>query len=561
MSYVALYRKYRPKVFEEVAGQEHITTTLKNQIIDNKIAHAYLFAGTRGTGKTSTAKIFARAVNCPERVDGNPCNSCSICRKALDGTLMDIVEIDAASNRGVDEIRELREKVKYPPSTGSYRVYIVDEVHMLTVEAFNALLKTLEEPPAHVIFILATTEPHKLPATILSRCQRFDFKRIPVTRIIERLRHVVLETGINMDEEAIEIIARNSDGALRDALSLMDQCLSYSRDGKLTADRVLSALGMASSEFLFGMSEYIAGRDSIGCIKLLDRAVREGKDIGQLFKDLISHFRNLLVAKVSDTSLLETTRERAEAFRKMADGLDVNTLIRIINVLSEAEAKAKWSTQPRIYLEVALIKLCQPSMDVSLEGLQDRIARLEDIIFNRGAVQAQTPVAPLREIRDRTKFEEKISEEQQGPIERVEGDCTPEAAEVAHHEKGKGMQQIEEIWIKVLEDLEKSKKGLYTLLKNSRPFELKGTQLVIGCSSLYGIYHDIVNSKENIEALKKAVKSRTGMDLEIRIQSIEDAPKESQSKAPPEEFDLVEEAKKVFGEDLVQVIEDLQEGI
>lgn len=574
MSYKALYRKYRPQVFEEVVGQGHITTTLKNQIMDNKITHAYLFAGIRGTGKTSTAKVFARAVNCQQRADGNPCNSCSVCTKALAGNLMDIIEIDAASNRGVDEIRDLREKVKYPPSTGKYRVYIVDEVHMLTMEAFNALLKTLEEPPSHVVFILATTEPHKLPATILSRCQRFDFKRISVSDIVSRLKSVVELTEIEVDEEALELIARNADGALRDALSLLDQCLAFERGKKLTVDRTVSILGMASFELLVKISEGIINRDAGRCIQLLNSAVDEGKDIGQLFKDLICHFRDLLITKTSDVTIVETSGERAQILKNLVQKMETNTLIRIINVLTEAESKAKWVSQPRIYLEVSIIKLCRPSMDASLEGLQERVAQLENILLKEGLPKTNTIERDYKEEKVIAESIEKIDEdkskftEEMPLIESIEKGENAESEEKKEkntqdicHEKEIKLEQIEGRWNEILKNLEKSKKGFFTLIKDARPLKINGMNLIIGCGSLHGIYQDIVNRKENIETLQDIIHSITGMKLDIKIENIENVSKSPHKEEPPEVFDLAVEAKKIFGEDLVEVIEEFQEGM
>ncbi len=576
MSYTALYRQFRPVVFEEVTGQEHITVTLKNQIMDGRIAHAYLFAGIRGTGKTSTAKIFARAVNCIDRTNGNPCNSCTVCSKALTGSLMDIIEIDAASNRGVDEIRDLREKVKYLPSSGRYRVYIIDEVHMLTVEAFNALLKTLEEPPAHVIFILATTEPYKLPPTILSRCQRFDFRRISVAGIIDRLNHIAGLIGLEIEEEAVELIARNADGALRDALSMLDQCLTFQKENRLTFERVISILGMASFEFLAEMSEGIVRKNAAACMELLNRALEEGKDVGQLFKDLIYHFRDLLMVKVSGTGILETTGERARILGDIARKMEVPGLIRIINILSEGESKAKWAFQPRIYLEISIIKICQPSMDHSLEGLQERISRLE-VMLSRGGLQSterilegNADVEPAGRTRKKSgkPDSEEACEKAVSSVAKKEHNAGGEnnkAGEEPSQDSGEGrisLEQVEKVWKEILEDLEKSKKGLYTLIKDARPIKVSGTHLKVGCKSLHGIYRDIVNSKENLEALKAIILTRVGANLELSIESIDE--KACQPLKPEEtgkDFDLVRMTREVFGEDLVEVIEDIQEEI
>ena len=295
----ALYRVYRPQKFEDVVGQEHITKTLRNQIENNNIGHAYLFSGTRGTGKTSTAKIFARAVNCLESKNQEPCNNCDVCKDILNDNIMDVVEIDAASNNSVDDIRELRESVKYSPTKAKYKVYIIDEVHMLSQGAFNALLKTLEEPPSYVIFILATTEPHKIPATILSRCQRFDFKRVTVKDITSRMQRICAEENIEVEEKALNLIARNSQGALRDALSILDQCISFG-DEKIEYNDVVELLGTVNIEQLFDLAQYIIDQNTKESLKVLNEFIIWGKDIRNLINDLIDHFRNLMICKVSN---------------------------------------------------------------------------------------------------------------------------------------------------------------------------------------------------------------------------------------------------------------------
>ncbi|MTI66135.1 MAG: DNA polymerase III subunit gamma/tau, partial [Firmicutes bacterium] len=286
MGYQALYRKFRPRTFDEVLGQEHITTILKNQILNDNIAHAYLFSGTRGTGKTSTAKIFARAVNCENNTNGNPCNECEVCKKIQDESIMDVVEMDAASNNSVDDIRELREKVKYLPSKGRYKVYIIDEVHMLSKGAFNALLKTLEEPPKHLLFILATTEPQKLPATILSRCQRYDFKRLNMKDIVDNMKTICNDIDVEIEDRGLHLIARNADGAMRDALSILDQCVSFA-EGKITHDYILSILGTVNNDVYFDMADHIINKDLNKALELIEYIVLNGKDIKQFIKDLI----------------------------------------------------------------------------------------------------------------------------------------------------------------------------------------------------------------------------------------------------------------------------------
>lgn len=345
----ALYRVYRPKTFGDVVGQEHIVKTLKNQIKNNNIGHAYLFSGTRGTGKTSTAKIFARAVNCLNPINEEPCNECEICIDTLNDNIMDIVEIDAASNNSVDDIRELRESVKYTPSKAKYKVYIIDEVHMLSQGAFNALLKTLEEPPSYVIFILATTEPHKIPATILSRCQRFDFKRVSSKDIASRMSYICKKENIEAEEKALSLIARNSQGALRDALSILDQCMSFGNE-KIEYNDVIELLGTVNIDELFELSQSIIDENTKKSLEILNEFIIWGKDIRNLINDLIDHFRNLMVCKVSKDldEIISLPEESIERLKEQSQNVNINDLIRILNILSETQDSMKSSSNTRI---------------------------------------------------------------------------------------------------------------------------------------------------------------------------------------------------------------------
>ncbi len=382
--YIALYRKYRPTRFEDICGQEHITTSLKNQIRADKISHAYLFCGTRGTGKTSTAKLLARAVNCLDLQDGNPCEKCESCKSINEGNSIDVFEIDAASNRGIDNIRDLREAVKFTP-IGKYKLYIIDEVHMLTNEAFNALLKTLEEPPEYVIFILATTEPHKLPATVLSRCQRFDFKRISKKSMLERLDFICKEEDIKAEAEALQLIVRNTDGAMRDAINIMDQCSVYSNKN-ISADDVLAVLGIVNDRYLFEMSDSILNEDVTKTIKLLREISDEGKDIVQFTQDLQGHYRNLLMSKLVTKAegVIDLSEEKVKILTEQSRRYSKESIIRCINILSDLTLSIKWSPQPMLLLEIALIKMSRLEKDVSIEGLMARLAKLEDIIAKGG---------------------------------------------------------------------------------------------------------------------------------------------------------------------------------
>lgn len=379
MSYTALYRKWRPAAFGDVKGQDHIVQTLKNQIVSGRIGHAYLFCGTRGTGKTSIAKIFARSVNCEHPVDGSPCNTCPICRAIAEGSSMNVVEIDAASNNGVENIRDIREQVQYPPTDGRYRVYIIDEVHMLSIGAFNALLKTLEEPPSYVIFILATTEVHKIPVTILSRCQRYDFKRIPAETIADRLREVTQAEEIDIEEKAIQYLAKAADGAFRDALSLLDQCIAFHFGEKLTYDYVLDILGAVDQTIFSKMFRAIVERRTKDCILCLEEMVIQGRELGQFVNDFIWYLRNLLLIQTAEDAegLVDMSEDNLRQLKEDGTLTDGDTLIREIRILSELSNQLRYASQKRILIEIALIKLTKPEMEVNIDSLLERVANLE----------------------------------------------------------------------------------------------------------------------------------------------------------------------------------------
>ena len=375
--YLALYRKYRPKTFDEVIGQDHIIKTLVNQIKFDKISHAYLFTGSRGTGKTSTAKIFAKAINCQNSKNGSPCLECEIC-KGLDGTNIDVLEIDAASNNGVDEIRDLREKVKYPPVVGKYKVYIIDEVHMLSTSAFNALLKTLEEPPKHTVFILATTEVHKIPATILSRCLRFDFRLVSLEKLTELLKKILTDEKVSFDESAINTIARAGEGSVRDTLSIADRCVSFAGND-LNFQSVLSVLGISQREILIELASHILNKNIGDALVTLDKVLSQGKSPLVFASDLISYFRDLLLIN----SLKDTAREivvvKDDIFNKMqaqAQNENYNDIVQSIEILSGIEQDLRYNVKPRIVLETAIIKI------INNNSLARRVEKLEEIVKN-----------------------------------------------------------------------------------------------------------------------------------------------------------------------------------
>lgn len=379
MSYTGLYRKWRPTSFEEVRGQDHIVKTLKNQINSGRIGHAYLFCGTRGTGKTSIAKIFARAVNCEHPVDGSPCGECSMCRQIAAGASLNVVEIDAASNNGVENIRDIREQVQYPPTDGRYRVYIIDEVHMLSIGAFNALLKTLEEPPSYVIFILATTEVHKIPITILSRCQRYDFKRISIDTIAGRLAELTQAEQIDVDDRALRYVARAADGSMRDALSLLDQCVAFHFGEKLTYDNVLEVLGAVDNRVFSKLFQAVLASDTKACIREIEEMIIQGRDLSQLVNDFVWYMRNLLIAKTTDEpgDMLDMSEENLAVLKEEAAGVDTETLMRYIRIFSELSGQLRYASQKRILVEIAFIKLTTPSMEQNLDSILQRITLLE----------------------------------------------------------------------------------------------------------------------------------------------------------------------------------------
>ena len=392
--YQVLYRKYRPKVFSDVYGQDHVTSTLKNEIKNGRVSHAYLFTGSRGTGKTTCAKILAKAVNCEHNVDGEPCNECEVCKGLDNGSIYDVVEIDAASNNGVDNIRELRDETNYAPSRGKYRVYIIDEVHMLSTGAFNALLKTLEEPPAHVIFILATTEVHKLPATILSRCQRFDFKRIQPETMAVRLKEVAGLEGLNLDDDAAVLIARIADGALRDGLSILDQCAGRSKE--INSDLVSEVAGLAGREAMYKLSDCIANSDSNTAMSIISDLYQNSFDMERLCVEMINHFRNFLVAKIVRKSreLIICTDDEYNTILEASKEFTVESIVFALDLFQNTLVTIKGGASARIEVEMAFIKLCEPKMDESIASLLDRVSKLENAIKSGVKVQPTQTAVP-----------------------------------------------------------------------------------------------------------------------------------------------------------------------
>ena len=502
----ALYRSYRPQNFEDVVGQEHIIRTLKNQIENNNVGHAYLFSGTRGTGKTSTAKIFARAVNCENSINQEPCNECEVCRDILNDNVMDVVEIDAASNNSVDDIRELRESVKYSPTKAKYKVYIIDEVHMLSQGAFNALLKTLEEPPSYVIFILATTEPHKIPATILSRCQRFDFKRVTVKDMTDRMKKICNEENIEVEEKALNLIARNSQGALRDALSILDQCISFS-DNKIEYKDAVELLGTVNIEQLFEMAQSIIDQDTKKSLQILNEFVVWGKDIRNLINDLIDHFRNLMVCKVSKDldEIISLPEESIERLKKQSENVNINDLIRILNILSETQDSMKSSSNTRILAEVTMMKIAQPLFDESKESLIKRIENLEKKIEsgNIKVVMSQNKVQE-----DEVTYTKDKTQNIQENKEDV----------VYEEVKSEDVKLVESYWKKITQKIKEDKKlSIAALLKEVSLFKVKDNILYLIFNDNFSFARSRLNSQDTIEYVESVIREVLNRSFNIQI--------------------------------------------
>ena len=500
----ALYRVYRPKTFEDVVGQEHIVKTLKNQIRNSNIGHAYLFSGTRGTGKTSTAKIFARAVNCLNSNDEEPCNECEICVDTLNDNIMDIVEIDAATNNSVDDIRELRESVKYTPSKAKYKVYIIDEVHMLSQGAFNALLKTLEEPPSYVIFILATTEPHKIPATILSRCQRFDFKRVSSKDIANRMAYICEKENIQAEEKALSLIARNSQGALRDALSILDQCMSFGNE-IIEYNDVIELLGTVNIDELFELSQAIIDENTKKTLQILNEFIIWGKDIRNLINDLIDQFRNLMVCKVSKDldEIISLPEENIEKLKEQAKTININDLIRILNILSETQDSMKSSSNTRILAEVTMMKIAQPMFDESKEALIKRIENLEQIVESGNikvvAVQNESK-SSLNNINEKLNNQE---EEQDIIYEEV---------------KSEDVKLVEASWKKIIGKIKDDKKpSIYALLKEVSSFYVKENALFIIFNDNFSFARSRLSSEETIKYVEQVIREVLNRSFHLKI--------------------------------------------
>ena len=572
MAYIALYRKWRPGTFADLVGQEHISRTLSNAINTGRIGHAYLFSGPRGTGKTSTAKILAKALNCEHGPTPEPCGECKACRKINDGSTMDVFEIDAASNRGIDEIRDLRETVKFAPVDGRYKVYIIDEVHMLTTEAFNALLKTLEEPPAHVVFILATTEAHKVPPTIQSRCQRYDFKRITVEEIRGRLETVTTEMGLKAEPEALNMIAIQADGGLRDALSLLDQCSALA-DGELTAARVRQTLGLIGHESIYKLTEAIYAHKSQKALEVLADLLRDGKELKQVLTELSLHLRSLMIYQSTGTlAQMDLYAEPDEVLQTQGKFFSAAEVMAMIKKLHEALAELKWSPQPRITVEVALLALCDPAdsgavpVQAAAPAVDNgRLASLEAKLSQMAAQLAARPAAPAPPA---AKPAAAATQRSSRPM--------PAAAPVQEVQAVPITASDAEVWDKLLQALKERKMPAYACVSQGQFAGMTETQFLV---KFQGILVADLAMRNYRTLIEEILQELTGRSLRLHCsgentpaappprpvpkkKTLPPPPPEEPTihvdldSMPPEERAPLEKAFEIFGDHVVEIEED-----
>lgn len=530
MSYQALYRKWRPQDFDALVGQEHISQTLRNAIRKERIAHAYLFAGPRGTGKTSMAKILAKTVNCLAPQDGQPCNACINCENITAGRSMDIMEIDAASNRGIDEIREIRERVHFVPSQGRYKVYIIDEVHMLTMEAFNALLKTLEEPPAHVIFILATTEANKIPATIISRCQRFDFRRIAPAAMEKKLLEILEASQAAAEDGVLALIVKKAEGGLRDAISFLDQCISYS-PGVITLQTAYDALGLVKSEALLGLTEKVIAKDAAGLFVQLNELLRSGVEPGQILRDFLEHLRNMILLLVCgfDSQLVVAVHEEKKRMLEQGKQLGIAKLSRFIAVLSKVDSDSRWRQNMRIVLETTLVGLIYQEEQETIG--QNRPRKPEP---------AKEPAKLKSKPADTVKPPETAKPERPEELKEPAEDAPKSAF-------GVSLELVQEKWPQIMDCIKESKKTAHAFLTVCEPAEIRGEELVLLFKSGYTFHKEKVEEKENRKIIEGILEKNLGRCCRILCRMEE----ETNSGGA----DAVQKALDLFGPEVV-IIKD-----
>ena len=544
MEYTALYRRFRPKTFDEILGQEHITRTLKNQVISDRVGHAYLFTGCRGCGKTSSAKVLARAINCLNPKDGEPCNECSVCKSALDGSLTDIVEMDAASNNSVDDIRAIRDEVNFLPTVAKYRVYIIDEVHMLSPGAFNALLKTLEEPPKHVKFILATTEPQKLPATILSRCQRFDFKKIPDSDIIINLEKICKESNIEYTEGASNLIAELSEGAMRDALSILERC-AQDGENKIDEEKIKDLVGIPKIEYISKIAEEIVNSNGENALITVKNVIDEGKDINNILWEIIKYFRDILLFKSTKEISNVYSKEDAKKIEELSSKIDNERLLNIIYKLSELENDIKWSSQKNIVFQVGILKVCS-NETVSLE---ERVEKLENTLKN-GTIQVASiqnnglnaeiskKEGFFAEKSTQAKINEKVtSGEQQASQINSEKSAVAKSTESKQNVEKSVTKNNADFWSNVIETLKEQRMPmLYSNLVNSRGIMLDDMTVGIEFpNGLNSFGKSVIERPENMAEIKRLVSLECKKDMKVKLI---DKKAEENKKSQSNEFNI-----------------------
>lgn len=507
MSYMALYRKFRPSEFEDVKGQEHIVTTLRNQIRTDRIGHAYLFCGTRGTGKTTVAKILAKAVNCENPIEGSPCGECAMCRKISAQTSLNVVEIDAASNNGVGNVRDIIEEVQYSPTEGRYKVYIIDEVHMLSTGAFNALLKTLEEPPSYVIFIMATTEAHKIPITILSRCQRYDFRRISIDTIAARLQELMDVEQVPAEEKALRYIARIADGSMRDALSLLDQCLAFYMGQELTYDKALDVLGAVDTEVYSRMFRAVNAHDAVACVGLIDEMMVAGRDMNQFLNEFIWYLRGLVLLDASEQGgdMLDVSTERLAQMQEEAAMAEQEQLIRFIYILSDLSAQIRYALQKRVLIEVAFIKLCKPQMDTE-QNLTTILGRLDQLEKQMETGAAAMAGQALGAISTAAKDEQESGESADAP--KIFPKAVPEE-----------IQQIISRWNEILHACSPVEQAMLSGAKKTVSDD--GVLILQFTDSVNEGYFQQDGGKQ-LEALRTVIQNQTGLDVALQTRTVDE---------------------------------------